>query len=364
MKKFNEHLSDIKNNGPQDIFRKSRNVFITYIISPIKKFFLVIYLAIRFAIHKKDNFNNFKSNKIIFASVVWGRFNKLYTNFTLPSLLTKNNIPFLIEQGYKIKFVISTIKDINFEKDIREKISKYISIEKIKLEFHYNDTMEVNLLHNYFNRLFEQSVKENAIIYTANPDHCYSNGSVSNLIAMMDSDDCCIAAPIFRINEEEFLKTFGEIYDFNKFDLLERSFEHLHNEWKLSFVNHKHNNSWLTGIVIKEINKYSFLVQSLAQNVFVSKLNYSDLRFFKRKTYNAYDMSWPSKLLVEKRLRIIPSSDVFFAAEFTPKNQYTEYKFSKKFNSRSDFKRNLHSSILGSFTYLLKINNNNFDKTT
>ncbi|MDB0003605.1 hypothetical protein N9E50_03045 [Alphaproteobacteria bacterium] len=357
MKSFNEHLSDIRNNGLKDIFRKSGNVFITYIISPIKKFFLIIYLATRFAIHKKDNFNNFNSNKIIFASVVWGRFNKLYTNFTLPSLLTKNNIPLLIEQGYKIKFVISTIKDINFEKDIRETISKSISIEKIKLEFNYNDSMEATNLNKYLNKIYEQSIIENAIIWPANPDHCYSNGSVSNLLAMMDSDDCCIAAPIFRINEEEFLKNVNEVYDFNKFNVLEKSFEHLHDEWKSSFVNHKQNNSWLTGIVIKEINKYSFLVQSLAQNVFVSKLNHSDLRFFKRKTYNAYDMSWPSKLLVEKRLRIVPSSDVFFASEFTLKNQYTEYKFSKKFNSRNDFKRNLHSSILGSFTYLLKINN-------
>ena len=171
----------------------------------------------------------------------------------------------------------------------------------------------------------------------------------------MDSDDCCIAAPIFRVDEDSFKKQIqsndGLLISHN--DFINISIKCFHKSLIKSFVEETANNSWLTGISIKQLQNKNLLVTDIVPNVFAARMNKSDIKFFQNKSYNAFDMSWPSKLLIEKRLRIVPSSDIFFAAELTDKNQHIDYNYTLKFNPRNDLKRNLHSNVMGSFTYLI-----------
>ena len=355
MKNLKRHIYEIRSKGIFIIFSKLQKLINSYTLILLKRILFILYLGFIFSSFKKKNNDKLKSDKIIFGTVVWGDFIKLYTKFTLPSLLASHNIPLLISSGYKIKLLISTNRDINFEKNIRILISKHININKVEIEFHHNENMKSSLLNQYLNKIYEQSVNENAIIWSAHPDHCYSNGSVSNLISMIDSDDCCIAAPHFRVDEDKFIKVFNlnnsEAY--NNHEFINVSINCFHKSLLKSFDNQKLNNSWLTGISIKKIHKNKMFVNHIVPTVFVAKINKSDLKFFKKRTYNSFDMSWPSKLLIEKRLRFVSSSDIFFAIELTENNLNEDYKFTYKFNPRNDLKRNMHSNILGSFTYVI-----------
>ena len=356
MKKISDHFRDLQNKGYKEFFRKIKDFLFSITFQPINKFLFVLYLGYRFAIYKKINFNNKKYKKIIFGTVIFGKkFENSFINYTLQSLIQNKNIPSLLKQGFKIKFIISLEYNENLEKKICDKINLVLLNKNYQIEFHHNENMKSSLLNQYLNKIYEQSVNENAIIWSAHPDHCYSNGSVSNLISMIDSDDCCIAAPHFRVDEDKFIKVFNlnnsEAY--NNHEFINVSINCFHKSLLKSFDNQKLNNSWLTGISIKKIHKNKMFVNHIVPTVFVAKINKSDLKFFKKRTYNSFDMSWPSKLLIEKRLRFVSSSDIFFAIELTENNLNEDYKFTYKFNPRNDLKRNMHSNILGSFTYVI-----------
>tara|TARA_B100001123_G_scaffold391902_1_gene470626 strand:+ start:511 stop:1590 length:1080 start_codon:yes stop_codon:yes gene_type:complete len=355
MKKISDHYKDIKTKGYKEIYRKIRDFYSFVFLQRFNRFFFIFYLALKFANHKKKNFNNNKLNRIIICSVMWGAYKELFIKFGLTSLLSNKNIPLLIERGFKIKFIIATIPNPTFENQVLNKLQSTLSKDNFEIEFHYYEKMESDKIKQYLIKIYEQSVKEDTIIWPANPDHSYSDGSISNVISMMDSDDCCIAAPIFRVDEDSFKKQIqsndGLLISHN--DFINISIKCFHKSLIKSFVEETANNSWLTGISIKQLQNKNLLVTDIVPNVFAARMNKSDIKFFQNKSYNAFDMSWPSKLLIEKRLRIVPSSDIFFAAELTDKNQHIDYNYTLKFNPRNDLKRNLHSNVMGSFTYLI-----------
>ena len=356
MKSIKNHFNDIKSKGVKIIFEKILNLLNTYTLRFFKKFIFIVYLGFVFSSLYKKETRPLNTKKILFVSSVWGKkFEDCFIKFTLSSLLATKNIPLLLQQDYKIKFIISIVPNSDFENTIINKINSIISSEKYEIEFFYYEKMSISMMHKYQIKMFEKSIDENAIIWPAHPDHCYSNGSISNMISMIDSDDCCIGAPIFRVEEDKFMQDIkvSNFLNSTPKEFINTSIKNFHKSLVNSFIDNELNNSWLTGISVKKIGSNNLLVTFIVPNIFAARLNKSDIKFFKKRTYNAYDMSWPSKLLIEKRLRLVSASDIFFAAELTNKDNHIDYNFTKNFNPRKDYKRNLHSGIIGSFTYFI-----------
>ncbi len=358
MKDLKTHISEIKSGGILTILTKIKNFINSYTFIILKKFFFIIYLGFIYSSFKKKDFNILNSQKIIFGSVVWGKkFENIYFKFTLSSLLTNKNIPLLIERGFKIKFIIATIPNPTFENQVLNKLQSTLSKDNFEIEFHYYEKMESDKIDQYLIKIYEQSVKEDTIIWPANPDHSYSDGSISNVISMMDSDDCCIAAPIFRVDEDSFLKNFKkQEISFSLNSLIPFSLENLHSSNLLAL---RKNIGWITGIVFEKINN-NYLVTHVVQNIFAARMNQSDIKFFKKHSYDVFDHRWPSKIFLQKRLKLVSTSDLFFSVELTNKdygklNKTNDYWNFSNLPLRYNNKRYLHSNIMGICPYFLRV---------
>ncbi|MDC0498846.1 hypothetical protein OAO21_06730, partial [Alphaproteobacteria bacterium] len=226
--------------------------------------------------------------------------------------------------------------------------------EKIKI----NKEEMSNILIGFF----EKSIIQNSILLFVNADVMCSDGSIYNLAKMIDTNDCVVATATFAVDEKEFTKYFKN----NKFNnnlnfLIEISSKFFHKSILKSFKDHPDNMSWGTGIVIEKLFDDNLLVTYSVPSPFMCRVSDSDIKFFKKYSFNVFDHSWPSKLMMEQRLRVIPSSEVSFIIELqdnegdvpspTPKDLINFHQ-----PPRHVTRRRMHTVLLSSFTYLLKFN--------
>ena len=127
-----------------------------------------------------------------------------------------------------------------------------------------------------------------------------------------------------------------------------------------------HNVSWTSGISIEKTS-IGYLATNTLPAVWCAKILKSDIKYFKKHRANIHDHLWPSKLLIERRLRVVSSSDICFSVELTDENsekypklsrlgywhKYRDYPLRYNFENR----RNIHSVVMGSFNYHI-----NYDK--
>ena len=119
--------------------------------------------------------------------------------------------------------------------------------------------------------------------------------------------------------------------------------------------------SWGSGVVIERLFDKNLLVTFSIPSPFMFRVSKSDIDFFIKNDFNVFDHSWPSKLMMQQRLRVIPSSEISFVIELRdnekdiPSNTPLELKGSF-IPLRHITRRRLHTVLLSSFTYLLKVN--------
>ena len=85
--------------------------------------------------------------------------------------------------------------------------------------------MNYDDLSNYMICHFKEALRRDSIWFWLCPDILITDGSVTNLVSMIDSDDCCVGTPVFRVNRNEFLKKFSN-KDNSKENILDLSFKY------------------------------------------------------------------------------------------------------------------------------------------
>ncbi|MAV82996.1 MAG: hypothetical protein CMI90_06005 [Pelagibacteraceae bacterium] len=374
MKPIKKHIEEVSNNGIKILLKKFFNLF-KECLNFYKKFIFLIKLGLIFAFYEKRNDKIPVKKKILLGCIVWGEsYIRKLTEVSFPSYFSKNNIPKLIKEGYEIELIIITEPNDNYKQiflDILENllIKNKLSLKDLKIEFIFKEQMNYDNLSSYMICHFEESIKRDSIWFWLCPDILITDGSVTNLVSMIDSNDCCVGTPVFRVKRSEFLREFKN-KDNTKENILMLSFKHFFsdivNSFKTKQSNINNNVSWTTGISIEKSN-IGYLATNTLPAVWCAKIIKSDIQYYKKYRANIHDHLWPSKLLIERRLRVVSSSDLCFAVELTEENSIKYPKLNRlgywhklrDYPLRYNFenRRNIHSVVMGSFNYHI-----NYDK--
>ncbi len=374
MKPIKKHIEEISNNGIKIVFKKFFN-FLKECLSFYKKFIFLIKLGLIFAFYEKKNDKIQVKKKMLLGCIVWGEsYIRKATEVCFPSYFSKNNIPKLILEGYEIELIIITEPNDKNKKiflDVLENllIKNNLSLKHLKVEFIFREKMSIDNHSSYLICHFEEAIKRDSIYFFLTPDILITDGSVTNLVSMIDSNDCCVGTPVFRVKRSEFLQEFKN-KDNTKENILMLSFKYFFSDIVNSFKtnsNINNNVSWTSGVSIEK-SEVGYLATNTLPAVLCAKLTKSDIQYYKKYRANIHDHLWPSKLLIERRLRVVSSSDLCFAAELTEENSIRYSKLNRlgnwhKFRDyplRYNFenRRNIHSVVMGSFNYHINYDRN------
>lgn len=151
------------------------------------------------------------------------------------------------------------------------------------------------------------------------PDIFWGNGSLPNILNLLCAHDCCIAAPHPRVNRDEFLADLPE-GDIENDQLVRLAVKNFHRTWRQTFLPAEFANCWGGGTSIQKVVPRLYAVHHHLPSVWLARFCNADLDFFKiHPKRGLWDHHWPATLVSERRQLVIGSSEVFFAAELTPK---------------------------------------------
>lgn len=162
-------------------------------------------------------------------------------------------------------------------------------------------------------------VDENAIGMIAPADIFYGNGSISNACLQVERKDVCIAFPPFRVREG----CFGEFTHradkgpLTSPQLVSLAFKNPHHTWK-NFFNTVEPNLSESGVSLIDLGENLYSMIHVAPTIFLARFDISDYEYFNLSgTFNEWDRGWFSKKLLETKVKVLGSSDLFFCIEIT-----------------------------------------------
>ncbi len=167
-------------------------------------------------------------------------------------------------------------------------------------------------LFSHMQRCF--SNKEAMIL--APPDSMFGDGSIPSIIAVGSRKGICVAVPHVRVTPRILAETDAHR---SNASLVEASWRHLHRTWLEADATRELTNTYGGGVSWHKIGPNIFAVTHMLPTVYYANFIETDILWWGAlKAVGAWDHHWPSKLVAEKRQRVIGSSDAAFIAEVTP----------------------------------------------
>ena len=173
----------------------------------------IYFLSVLDSFVVKNNTSPKTFKKIILPFTVYGSdFINAFLSFSLPSILQDRNIP-NISNNVLVEVIILT-KNENEKKKISEnslisKLKKFASVN-IHVFDHIKNSNQLDIKVVGMFMAIDKSIQENAPIFWSAPDDFYGDGSISNLISLMDSDTDFIFSshPRVKWSTIEHIKNF------------------------------------------------------------------------------------------------------------------------------------------------------------
>lgn len=163
----------------------------------------------------------------------------------------------------------------------------------------------------------EECLKNKARLLIAPPDTIFGNGTISNLIEAARQEKTCVVVPHPRVTPQ-FLDTNEELWNKSNQQLLGHAWKYLHRSWSDAEDGHPLQNSFVGGVVWKEIEPSLIEVRHYLPTVYLADFTKEDLDVFKSmSSFGSYDHEMPSKFVHEGRQRYVTSSDACFIVEVT-----------------------------------------------
>jgi hypothetical protein len=101
-------------------------------------------------------------------------------------------------------------------------------------------------------------------------------------------------------------------------DMVNMAFDHLTFDWRNAY-DHVSPNTTHRGISWRKLDETTFCVTHNMPPVVLTQYFEQDRGFLNEPgNFTTFDRGWQSILLKEGRLKVIPSSDMFFSVELTP----------------------------------------------
>jgi len=269
-------------------------------------------------------------HQINFGCVVWGNdYLHSFFSYTVPSLLQDGNIPTLLRDGYDLRMLIYT-----HPREYQEIAKQYDSClnllnENMTVKIIPLDDLKKGWWRGYYwqqgaNALIDQikrCLDEDAIMFFTAPDTIFGNRSITNAVTAVEGKDVCLAATHARVSRES-IKTSSVLARLKMMEttiendeLVDLAFEYGHQSLLGSFDNDDVNRT-LGGVSIRNINESSYAVIFNLPSIWLANLVKSDLKFLEGPLF-LWDQRWPRLLLRHNRLKVVGSSDLFFALELT-----------------------------------------------
>lgn len=166
---------------------------------------------------------------------------------------------------------------------------------------------------------------QDAAMLMITPDMFFGDGSIGNLLAIAGDQKLCVAAPHVRVNRDEFLDELPLAMkrgSMSNAHLVAMAMHHLHRTWKQADPYEPVNNCYWSGVAIRQLGPKLWSVQHRLPNIFLAWFRPEDLAFWDgHEKRGLWDHHWPSPVMEAQRHRTICSSDGFFAAELTPRDE-------------------------------------------
>tara|TARA_B100000965_G_C19602476_1_gene763617 strand:+ start:4359 stop:5456 length:1098 start_codon:yes stop_codon:yes gene_type:complete len=311
----------------------SRNIIFNPINSFKSRICRIIFgISWRLIFIKKKNYSH-KKNKInLFFWPVWGK--EYLDNFflySLPSLLSENNLQW-ISKNYECEL------DLYFCDDVEELRKKYESLNlipnSIKVNFH---NLEIDKNKSNYNKTqidiyidhIKKCLEKNSMSMTLTADMIYSEDSLKNLILLSDGKNYCYGCSHARVLNNSKVKNSLNLYkkngviDINHKKLVKIAFDNLSKTYTMmndqldNNISHK-SLSW------RHVGEDKIAIVASLVHPFFCNFEISDLDMYSNLSkFAEIDRLIPQFLFQQSRLKIIPSSSIFFAIELTHEKDET-----------------------------------------
>ncbi len=246
---------------------------------------------------------------MVVYTMVWGPFIDLFERCCLASLLQPGNLPAVKD---KILWRIATTDPLERFAEIR----KTLVGAGIEMDlFRWKETpISSEIAARFLANALEVAVGATDTFLMAQPDVFFGNGSIGNLVRYLGSRPLAVAAV--------HLRTLAHVVPpplpCSNARLVRYAFENLHPENAAMFDGLTKNSTRQGGVSIRPLTGDLYTCVHSLSNVSLLRPTMTDVDFFRRiEGFGAWDHAWPSLLVAEHRLRVVGSSDLFFAVELT-----------------------------------------------
>ncbi len=167
----------------------------------------------------------------------------------------------------------------------------------------------------------EECLKNGSRLLMAPPDTIFGNGTIENLKMSGREKHTCVVVPHPRVIPS-FLNTSDIYYRDSNAHLVDAAWNFLHRSWTDAEEGHHMQNSFVGGVVWKEIEEGLYEVRHRLPTIYLADFTKEDLEVFKSMpSFGSYDHEFPSRLVHQGRQRFVASSDACFIIEITDPNK-------------------------------------------
>ena len=262
---------------------------------------------------------------LVVFTPVWGPMVELFDRCLMRSLFSENNLPALISRGLLVELRVYTRQS-----DV-QRIEACLKRHADTLDAHYRARLSFNItpyIHDMdltARSLGDCLSKCNADqgFLMALPDFFFGDSTVCNLVGAGMGRDSCLAAVHMRVNDDHFGELIKERQSaISNEELVSLALVSAHQNWSESFADRPNNLCHVSGVSVQPLPNGILLVTHHLPTVFFLRVRDSDVEYFRRSDYHAWDHEWPSILISERRYKFIGSSDAVFVVELTGRNSH------------------------------------------
>lgn len=250
--------------------------------------------------------------RVNYFTIVWGsEYIKKFCLYTLPSIISQNNIKSLVKQKYYI-YTESSEEFLRYP--ILRNLQEICEVIFLGVIGGNRDSILIESTKDAVKRAFE----DKAILKIIPPETVYSDGSLTNMLKKIEEGYDAVIFPFggLRVSEKDF------ILDENKDNLVQTFFRNIHKETLLHYTNSK---NFIPGPVMKinEKNK----VNSFYHQPSYMKIN-------RIADFNNLELDFVNSLVDVDKVYAVKDSNEAFEVSLTPdkyfgwgENEYNEKDF-------------------------------------
>ncbi|HTX03614.1 MAG TPA: hypothetical protein VMD07_08020 [Candidatus Acidoferrales bacterium] len=271
--------------------------------------------------------------RVRFVGLAWNWGVAEFETTCLASLMQPDNLPWLVQNGIGVTLTVYTI-----ERDgaaVRAMLERTLEAAGLTGMLDIDvatapDAALVNSLEMKRTILvleFNRAVAEQAAMMLLAADCYFGNGSIRNIATYCRKPGVVAAAIHVRVKRAEFQSLMHQYREkfgsspISNAKLVDMGLRSQITAFSESNVDNDRNASAETAISLREVAPDLTAVIQHMPSPFMFWPQQSDIYFFQTgaygKNWDAFDHIWPTQLIMQRRWKILASSDLFFLVELT-----------------------------------------------